>query len=89
MPPRTASDAAAAPPAPPPERKSQMPAATGKRSRRGTAGVAAGGSGEERSLGPTGCAEPTRPRAPAAVGKGKDAGERTDMEVDDILEGSE
>ena len=44
MPRRTARVAAAVPPAPP-DRKSQTPAAAGRRSLRGTAGVAAGGSG--------------------------------------------
>lgn len=65
-----------------------MPAAAGTRSLRDIAWVAAGGSEERKSLGGSGWAQRTWPQAPVAdgKGKGKEAGERRDREVDVILE---
>ena len=85
MPRRTARVAAAVPPAPP-DRKSQTPAAAGRRSLRGTAGVAAGGSGEGKDFRDNGWSQRTWPPAPVADGKGKAAVERREKEVDAILE---
>ena len=62
-----------------------MPAAAGRRSLRGTPGVAAGGSGERCGLGgANGWAQRTWPQAPVAGWK--EAGERRKEEVDAILE---
>jgi hypothetical protein len=63
-----------------------MPAAAGTRSLRDIAGVAAGGREERKSLWGSGWAQRTWPQAPVADGKGKEAGERRDKEVDVILE---
>lgn len=66
-----------------------MPAAAGRRSLRGTAGVAAGGSGEQQGVGGTGWDQRTRPQTTAAVGKWKEVGGWRGREVDFILEGTE
>lgn len=63
-----------------------MPAAAGTRSLRDIAGVVAGEREERKSLWGSGWAQRTWPQAPVADGKGKEAGERRDKEVDVILE---